>query len=303
MENPLDETHPYAPYLASHLPSEFGTLPGADGTPLYYELIRPAGFDETGSYPVVVFTYGGPGGARVQRDWSADFNQLLAREGFVVFSVDNRGTGRRSTDFDDPIYRAMGSVEIDDQVAGVRWLAAQPGIDGSRVGIYGGSYGGYMTLLALFRAPEVFAAGAALSPVVDWRLYDTHYTERYMGDPAVGDAYWQSSPIAWVDGLDDPLLLVHGMADDNVFFSHSVQLMAALARGITALRADDLSRQAAPDHRRAGTRAPVPDAAGFLPAPPGRQRRSAGPLIRTVTHGPAAHRHHSHRAHGAVRLG
>ncbi len=228
VENPLDDDHPYAPYLDAHLPSEFGTLPGADGTPLYYELIRPADFDASGRFPVVVYTYGGPGGARVQRDWSADLNQLLAREGFVVFTVDNRGTGRRGTDFDDPIYRAMGSVEVDDQVAGVRWLAQQPGIDASRIGIYGGSYGGYMTLLALFKAPQVFAAGAALSPVVDWKLYDTHYTERYMGDPAVGDAYWQSSPIAWVDGLQSPLLLVHGMADDNVFFSHSVQLMAAL---------------------------------------------------------------------------
>lgn len=228
LENPLDESHPYAPYLEDHLPSEFGTLPGSDGTPLYYELIRPSGFDPAQTYPVVVYTYGGPHGAQVHRDWSVDFRQLLAREGFMVFTVDNRGTGGRGTAFDEPLYKAMGGVEVDDQVAGVRWLSQQPGVDAQRVGIYGGSYGGYMALLALFKAPEVFAAGAALAPVVDWRLYDTHYTERYMGDPAAGNAYEQSSPISYVDGLEDPLLLVHGMADDNVFFDNSVRLMAAL---------------------------------------------------------------------------
>lgn len=227
-ENTLNKQHPYAIYLENHVSSVYGTLPGADGTPLYYELLKPPGFDPQGSAPAVIYVYGGPGGASVHRTWSVDFRQLLAQAGFVVFTVDNRGTGGRGTAFDDPLYKAMGGVEVDDQVAGAHWLAAQPGVDGERIGIYGGSYGGYMTLLALFKAPEVFAAGAALAPVTDWRLYDTHYTERYMGDPAAGDAYAVSSPISYVDGLDDPLLLVHGMADDNVFFDHSVKLMAAL---------------------------------------------------------------------------
>ena len=228
LENPLDDTHPYWPYLDGHVTPKYGTLSAADGTDLYYELLLPPGADRSRPAPAVVYVYGGPGGARVHRRWSVDFNQLLARSGFAVLTVDNRGTGGRGTAFDDPIYRRLGGVEIEDQVAGARWLAARPEVDGSRIGIWGGSYGGYMTLLALFKAPEVFAAGAALAPVTDWRLYDTHYTERYLGDPAEGDAYAASSPISYVDGLDDPLLLVHGMADDNVFFDHSVKLMAAL---------------------------------------------------------------------------
>ncbi len=228
LENALDDSHPYHPYLAGHRPAEFGTLPGADGTPLYWEMIRPVGFDPSGKHPAVVFVYGGPGGAQVRRDWTVDFRQVLAREGFVVFTVDNRGTGGRGTAFDAPIHHRLGFAELEDQVAGVDWLAQQPGVDGERIGIYGGSYGGTMTLLSLFRAPERFAAGVALAPVTDWRLYDTHYTERYLGDPAAGDAYEITSPMRYVDGLADPLLLVHGMADDNVFFDHSVKLMASL---------------------------------------------------------------------------
>ena len=228
LENPLDATHPYHEYLADHLPSEFGQLPGADGTALFYELIRPAGFDPQQVYPAIVYVYGGPHGAMVERNWSVDFRQLLAREGYVVLTVDNRGTGGRGTAFDDPIYRRMGFPEVDDQVAGARWLGAQPWVDAQRIGVYGWSYGGYMTLLCMFKAPEVFAAGSAGAPVTEWGLYDTHYTERYMGDPAVGDAYSASSPNSWVEGLEGPLLLIHGMADDNVFFDHSVKLMAAL---------------------------------------------------------------------------
>lgn len=228
LENALDADHPYHPFLADHRPARFGTLPGADGTPLHWEMLRPADFDPGKAYPAVLFVYGGPGGAQVRRDWSVDFRQVLARKGFVVLTVDNRGTGGRGTAFDAPIYRRMGFVEVEDQVAAADWLADRPGVDGSRIGIYGGSYGGYMTLLCLFKAPERFAAGVALAPVTDWRLYDTHYTERYLGDPAVGDAYAASSPLSYVDGLQDPLLLMHGMADDNVFFDHSVRLMAAL---------------------------------------------------------------------------
>jgi dipeptidyl-peptidase-4 len=228
LENPLDQDHPYAPYLSGHVSPDYGTLPGADGTALYYELLKPPGLDPGKPAPAIVYVYGGPGGASVHRRWSVDFRQFLARQGYVVFTVDNRGTGGRGTAFDDPIYRAMGGVEIEDQVAGARFLASLPGVDPERIGIFGGSYGGYMTLLALMKAPEVYAAGAALAPVTDWRLYDTHYTERYMGDPAVGDAYPRSNPVSYVEGLEDPLLLVHGMADDNVFFDHSVKLMAAL---------------------------------------------------------------------------
>ncbi len=227
-ENALDETHPYFPYLPNHRPREFGVIETSDGVELQYELTLPTDFDAAKQYPAVVYLYGGPGGASVKKYWSVGLNQVLAQNGFVVFTVDNRGTGDRGTAFDDMIYKNMGDFEVRDQVTGAKWLADKPYVDASRVGVYGWSYGGYMTLLCMFKAPEVFKAGIAGAPVVNWRLYDTHYTERYMGDPADGDFYERSSPITYVDGLEGNLLLIHGMADDNVFFDNSVQLMAAL---------------------------------------------------------------------------
>jgi dipeptidyl-peptidase-4 len=123
----------------------------------------------------------------------------------------------------------MGGVEVRDQLAGLEWLKAQPFIDGERVGIHGWSYGGYMTLLCLLKAPGSFAAGIAGAPVTNWRLYDTHYTERYMGDPNDGEGkYDASSPLTYAADLADPLLIIHGMADDNVFFDHTVQMIDAL---------------------------------------------------------------------------
>ena len=227
-ENALDETHPYFPYLPNHRPREFGVIENSDGVELQYELTLPTDFDAAKQYPAVVYLYGGPGGASVKKYWSVGLNQVLAQNGFVVFTVDNRGTGDRGTAFDDVIYKNMGDFEVRDQVTGAKWLADKPYVDASRVGVYGWSYGGYMTLLCMFKAPEVFKAGIAGAPVVNWRLYDTHYTERYMADPADGDFYERSSPITYVDGLEGNLLLIHGMADDNVFFDNSVQLMAAL---------------------------------------------------------------------------
>ena len=230
-ENALDEDHPYAPYWPEHRPREFGVITTDNDVELQYQLTLPSGFNPAKSYPAIVFLYGGPGGATVKKRWSADLNQVFAQNGFVVFTVDNRGTGDRGTAFDEPIYRNMGDFEVRDQVTGARWLIDKPYVDADRVGIYGWSYGGYMTLLCMFKTPDVFKAGIAIAPVVDWRLYDTHYTERYMGDPADGDYYERSNPINYVDGLEGNLLLIHGMADDNVFFDNSVKLMAALQKG------------------------------------------------------------------------
>ena len=229
-ENALDEDHPYTPYWPDHRPREFGVIETPDGIELQYQLTLPAGFDPARQYPAIVYLYGGPGGAAVKKTWSADFNQVLAQNGFVVFTVDNRGTGDRGTAFDDVIYRNMGDYEVRDQVTGARWLMEKPFVDATRVGIHGWSYGGYMTLLCMFKAPDVFKAGIAVAPVVDWRLYDTHYTERYMGDPADGDFYERSSPINYVDGLEGKLLLIHGMADDNVFFDNSIKLIVAMQK-------------------------------------------------------------------------
>jgi dipeptidyl-peptidase-4 len=140
--------------------------------------------------------------------------------------------GRRGHVFEAPLYRHMGSVEIEDQLAGARYLQSLDFVDPDRIGVFGWSYGGYMTLMALLQAPDTYAAGVAVAPVTDWRLYDTHYTERYLGHPAAADAgYEPSSVLPWVERLDcalPPLLVMHGMADDNVLFTHSTQLFQAL---------------------------------------------------------------------------
>jgi len=234
-ENALVEGHPYHPYLAGHRPYTFGTLEADDGTQLNYRLMLPAGFDPARRYPAVVYLYGGPGvEQQVRKAWPIDgrlmgLNQVLARHGYVVFTLDNRGTYNRGKAFEEVIYRDMGNAEVRDQLRGLAWLKSQPFVDRDRVGIHGWSYGGYMTLMLLLKAPGAYAAGIAGAPVTNWRLYDTHYTEQYMGDPDDGDGrYEKSSPMSYAQILADPLLIVHGMADDNVFFDHTVQMIGAL---------------------------------------------------------------------------
>jgi dipeptidyl-peptidase-4 len=230
LENRLDQTHPDAPYLADNSVPEFGTLSAADGQTLYYRLFKPARFDPAKHYPAIVEVYGGPGVQRVLNNWSGDsFTQILTRAGYVVFQLDNRGSAYRGTAFQSPIQHELAKVEVQDQVQGARWLASQGFVDPARLGVYGWSYGGYMTLMLMFRAPEVFRAGIAGAPVTDWRLYDTHYTERYLGKPQDNAAgYEASSALRYVKGLNGPLLVIHGMADDNVLFLHSTKLFRAL---------------------------------------------------------------------------
>ncbi|HEY4554944.1 MAG TPA: DPP IV N-terminal domain-containing protein [Lysobacter sp.] len=239
VENDLDDpAHPYARYRAAHLPTEYGTLTAADGrTPLHYSLIRPAGFDPAKRYPVVAYVYGGPATQTVTRSWpgrsDAWFNQYLAQQGYVVFSLDNRGTPRRGAAFGGALYGRQGTVEVADQRRGVEWLRAQPWVDGARIGVHGWSNGGYMTLMLLGQAPDAYACGVAGAPVTDWALYDTHYTERYMNLPDANvDGYRAARVLEHLDGLvgerAPKLLLVHGMADDNVLFSNATVLMSAL---------------------------------------------------------------------------
>ncbi|HRP72318.1 MAG TPA: S9 family peptidase [Luteimonas sp.] len=236
LPNELDDPqHPYAPYRAAHRPTEFGTLTAADGaTSLHYSLLKPAGFDPSKRYPVVVFVYGGPATQTVTDSWPGRgdhfFNQYLAQRGYVVFSLDNRGTPRRGRDFGGALYGVQGTVEVDDQRKGVQWLRAQPWVDGARIGVHGWSNGGYMTLMLLGRAPGDYACGVAGAPVTDWTLYDTHYTERYMNLPAANpDGYRDARVLAHSASIrPDALLLIHGMADDNVLFSNSTALMSDL---------------------------------------------------------------------------
>ncbi|WNH53842.1 S9 family peptidase [Stenotrophomonas oahuensis] len=237
VENNLaDPQHPYARYLDAQRPVEFGTLTAADGrTELNYSLIKPAGFDPSKRYPVAVYVYGGPASQTVTNSWPGRgdhlFNQYLAQRGYVVFSLDNRGTPRRGRDFGGALYGVQGTVEVADQLKGVEWLKQQPWVDPARIGVQGWSNGGYMTLMLLAKASNQYACGVAGAPVTDWGLYDTHYTERYMDLPANNPkGYEEARVLAHVDGLRSRLLLIHGMADDNVLFTNSTELMSALQK-------------------------------------------------------------------------
>ncbi len=234
--NKLTPDHPYAPYLADHLPTEFGTLSAKDGQTLYYQMIKPRDMEPGRRYPVIIDVYGGPGVQRVRKVWpgymrgtEGFFQQYLAQNGYVVFTLDNRGSGSRGVRFESALYHRMGSVEVEDQVTGARFLRSLPFVDPARIGMFGWSYGGYMTLMCLMQAPDVFSAGASGGPVTDWTLYDTHYTERFMGTPESNpEGYERSSVLHYADKLRGPLLIMHGMADDNVLFTHSTALFKRL---------------------------------------------------------------------------
>ena len=216
-------------------PPELITFRNRDGVTLHGCLYRPnpQKFGE-GPYPTVVYVYGGPGPQLVRNDWALTCNlklQMLRQRGFLVFSVDNQGSARRGMDFESKIHRKMGTVEVDDQVDGVHWLIKQNLTLPDRVGVTGWSYGGYMTLLCLMKAPEVFHVGVSGAPVTLWELYDTAYTERYMETPQSNpEGYKEASVLEVACHLSGKLLLIHGMLDENVLFRHSARLMNALNR-------------------------------------------------------------------------
>jgi len=232
-ENRLGPDHPYGPYLDSHVVPTFGTIKGPDGTDLHYRMLSPPHVPGK-RYPVFVYVYGGPHGQQVTDGWysALPLHEALVDQGWVVFTIDNRGTNRRGTKFENAIYRAMGSAEVEDQLAGVDWLKKQDFVDPAKVAVMGWSYGGYMTLKLLEKAPpHTFAAGVAVAPVTRWELYDTFYTERYLGDPRKDPkAYASSDALEDAVNISDPLLLVHGMSDDNVVFENSTALIARLQK-------------------------------------------------------------------------
>lgn len=237
--NALDSAHPYRPFADAHLPEEYGSIESQDGQTLYYRLIKPAGANAARPHPVVIDIYGGPHAQYVRKDWLGGarasqgyFRQVLAQHGFVVFSLGNRGSGFRDTAFEAALQGQLGRIEIEDQARGIELLKSLPYVDPERIGIMGWSYGGYLALMALART-EVRAAVAG-APVVDWSLYDTHYTERYLGMPRENPAgYARSSVLSYVPDMQGRLLLVHGMADDTVLFTHSTMLMQRLqAHGV-----------------------------------------------------------------------
>ncbi len=230
-ENKVDANHPVAPYYDDLVIPEFGSLKSDDGqATLFYKLYKPKKMQPGKKYPVIVNVYGGPLAQRVVNKWQgADITQYMLQQGYIVFQLDNRGSNYRGTMFESAIYQQLGKVEVADQVTGAKFLHALPYIDKERIGIYGHSYGGYLALMTMFKAGEYFKAGVSGAPVTDWLLYDTHYTERYLNHPkdnAMG--YQQSSIFPYVSRLNSPLMIYHGMADDNVLFTHTTKLIKAL---------------------------------------------------------------------------
>ena len=227
-ENRIDEAHPYAPYRLGHRAPEFGTLTAADGSVLHWRMILPV-LEKGKRYPVFFDHYGGPTNQQVTRGWVNPLAQAIVDRGYIYFQIDNRGSDNRGIAFASQIYHAMGSVEVEDQVAGAKFLKTLDYVDPTRIATYGWSYGGYMTLKMLQAHPGVFAAGIAGAPVTKWELYDTHYTERYLGDPTkVPEVYTRAGVMADAAKITDPLLLIHGMADDNVVFENTSALVSSL---------------------------------------------------------------------------
>jgi len=232
-------------------PVEHVTLPAADGEILHGALLKPR--ELRGRHPVVVMVYGGPESQLVWNTWSPRLSwQHLADRGFVVFQLDGRGTGGRGRAASQKVHKRLGQLELEDQLAGAAWLAKQPFVDPLRIGIYGHSYGGFMAALAMLDGKGVFKVGVAGAPVVDWRLYDTGYTERFMETPETNAAGYESADLSKkAAGLSGRLFLIHAMMDENVHYAHTAKLIDAL---VAANKPFDLL--VLPGERH-GTRAPA----------------------------------------------
>ena len=227
-ENAVTGDHPYAPYRDGQQPEEFGTLKAEDGQTLHWRMIRPV-MEKGKRYPVFFMHYGGPHVQTVTKGWNNPLEQAIVAKGYIVFELDNRGSYNRGVAFEKPIYHDMGTPEVADQKVGAEYLKTLPFVDPDKIAIYGWSYGGYMTLKMLEADPGLYAAGIAGAPVTRWELYDTAYTERYMGNPKTDQAaYDKASALLPAEKIEDPMLLLHGMSDDNVVFANSTELAAKL---------------------------------------------------------------------------
>lgn len=210
-------------------PEEFLTVKSHDGVLLNASIIKPPNFDPQKKYPVLVSTYGGPGVQIIRNAWGGStflWHQLMTEKGYIIFSLDNRGSAGRGHLFEEPIHFRLGAQELSDQRDGVAYLKTLPCVDASRIGIWGWSYGGHMTLHAMFEASADFKAGFAGGPVTDWRYYDSIYTERYLGLPQQNKiSYEESSPVKNAAHLKGKLLIAHGTGDDNVHFANTLAVI------------------------------------------------------------------------------
>jgi dipeptidyl-peptidase-4 len=213
---------------------EFFYLETEAGISLSAWMIKPTDFDESKQYPVLMHVYGGPGAQTVENSYDA-FNdfwyQTLADQGYIIVSVDNRGTGARGRDFKKVTYKELGKYEVEDQIAAAVYLGKLPYVDASRIGIWGWSYGGYMSSLCITKGADVFKTAIAVAPVTNWRFYDSVYTERYMQTPQENaSGYDENSPITHVKLLKGNYVLVHGSADDNVHVQNTMRLIEAMVQ-------------------------------------------------------------------------
>ena len=213
-------------------PIEFFDFKTSEGVSLNGWMLKPDNFKPDGQYPVFMHLYGGPGSQQVTNSWKGQnywWFQMLAKQGYIVACVDNRGTGARGEEFKKMTYQQLGHYETIDQIEAAKYLGELPFTDKSRIGIFGWSYGGYMSSLCLLKGNDVFKAAIAVAPVTNWKWYDTIYTERYMRTEAENpDGYADNSPINFADRLKGNYLLVHGMSDDNVHFQNTAEMANAL---------------------------------------------------------------------------
>jgi dipeptidyl-peptidase-4 len=205
------------------------TLKADDGSDLYARLILPLGFDASKKYPTIVYVYGGPHSQLVSDTWLGGANlyfNYLASKGYIVWTLDNRGTSNRGADFEQVIHRQLGDVESKDQMVGVNYLKSLPYVDASRMAIDGWSYGGFMTLTMVLRNPGLFKVATCGGPVIDWKYYEIMYGERYMDTPEQNpDGYKKASILNYVDQLKGKLLVIHGAQDNTVVWQNSLQFI------------------------------------------------------------------------------
>jgi len=229
-----EDNQPLKDYTLGEM--EIFTLTAGDGTELYSRLIKPIDFDPNKKYPVLVYVYGGPHAQLITDSWLGGaglFLNYMAEQGFVIFTLDNRGSANRGRDFEQAVFRNLGELEMKDQMVGVEYLKSLSFVDPDRIGVDGWSYGGFMTTLLMVRHPETFKVGVGGGPVIDWQYYEVMYGERYMDTPQDNpEGYEKAKLINYVDKLEGKLLLIHGTSDPTVVWQHSLRFVQeAISKG------------------------------------------------------------------------